>query len=135
MKNIFLFIGLGLLMSGCETKDPDIYKCLRYDYDASGIYFVMIIDKKRKTLSRFSEEGMMLLPTPREVSYTEEDNFIKAEEIVELSAVNKTGIFREIRLDKISGSLSLTEYNGITNDDPKSKKSKYRCEKAVDRTS
>ena len=155
MKNIILFIGLGLLLSGCEATDPDIYKCLEkeytkydkegkyeYKYDKSRFYFFMVIDKKQKTVSRLSKEGTQLPFTPREVYYTEEDNFIKAEEIVEpiilkpyqegrlpYTEYQKNGIFREIRLDKISGTLYITEYNGITNDNPKWRKSKYQCER------
>ena len=143
MKYIFLFIGLGLLLSGCEATDPDIYKCVGKEYryfddegnpssptklPKSHPHNFMVIDEKRKTISRLTEGGRPINPKATETLYTEEGNFIKTEEMIEPYWMYENGLFREIRLDKISGTLSITRYDGITNGDPKKSFYTYLCE-------
>tara|TARA_B100000963_G_scaffold288133_1_gene257394 strand:+ start:430 stop:873 length:444 start_codon:yes stop_codon:yes gene_type:complete len=141
MKNIFLFIGIGLLLSGCEATDPDIYKCLEkshieYDEDGKGrandpgrYYFFIVLDKKQKTVIRLNQDGSPEPWVPEEVYYTEEDNLIYANEITEPNQFYENGMLHELRLDKISGTFSITRYDGISNDDPKMYRTTYRCER------
>ena len=120
MKYIFLFIGLGLLLSGCEATDSKIYlKCVSYEVtttDHYGGYFargdlpeqssqhetILILDEERKHIS---------LQNLTEGTYTENDNIISAEH-VHLPGIRsgRSGGLIDLQLNKISGDLSVTKH-------------------------
>ena len=119
MKNIFLFIGLGLLLSGCEATDSKIYlKCVSYEVtttDHYGGYFargdlpeqssqhetILILDEERKHIS---------LQNLTEGTYTEKDNIISAEHVHLPGRFGRSGGLIDLQLNKISGDLSVTKH-------------------------
>ena len=142
MKNIFLFIGLGLLLSGCEATDPindsKIFsmKCImdtgRNDtttnFHSSFSTFVTV-DEGRKHISvNYLTEG----------TYTEKDNIIFAEPSHKgdpFIANRKKAHIVTLRLDKISGCLEIGKYDqsegqkvGTLFNDPYDSV-EYQCEK------
>ena len=142
MKNIFLFIGLGLLLSGCEATDPindsKIFsmKCImdtgRNDtttnFHSSFSTFVTV-DEGRKHISvNYLTEG----------TYTEKGNIIFAEHSHERDpfvANRKKPHIVTLRLDKISGFLEIGKYDqsegqkvGTLFNDPYDSV-EYQCEK------
>tara|TARA_Y100000991_G_scaffold197487_1_gene167978 strand:- start:55 stop:468 length:414 start_codon:yes stop_codon:yes gene_type:complete len=132
MKNkyIFLFIGLGLLQSGCDATDPPtdpkndskIYylKCIISAdiYDRFPRATRVMVDEGRKYLSNEYVEG----------NYTEEGNIFFAEQAYEPDEFVTNWRFFGLRLNKISGNLVITTYDprGV---DGVVKKRKYQCER------
>ena len=146
MKNIFLFIGPGLLLSGCDAPDPktpirDYYaddtvlevsplnepkiyylKCdqtqPKKNFD-SPIETIVTVDERRKHISTEFTEG----------TYTEKDNIISAEHSHGFQPdpfiVNRE---RErlvvLQLDRITGSL-LVKDNGFR----EKHKTTYQCKR------
>ena len=119
MKNIFLFIGLGLLLSGCETNDSKIYlKCVSHEVttpDPFGGYVarhdlpkqssqhetILILDEERKHIS---------IQNLTEGTYTEKDNVISAEHVHRPSTFGHSGGLVDLKLNKISGDLSVIKH-------------------------
>ena len=133
MKYIFLFIGLGLLLSGCEATDP---KTPIRDYHANDTLFevsplndlkiyylkcdrtgssknsyspidtLVTVDERRKHISTEFTEG----------TYTEKDNIISAEHSHGFQSdpfiVNRIERLVVLELDRITGSL-LVKDNGF----------------------
>ena len=126
MKYIFLFIGLGLLLSGCETNDSKIYlKCVEknpYVYGDRSYrkragrdsrIFYLTVDKKRKYVStraeQINKEEYFLL----DGYYTEDDKVVSTNKITEPDEDHKNGQFQELRLDKLTGSLTIFGVDGM----------------------
>ena len=114
MKNIFLFIGLGLLLSGCEATDPKndskilSLKCIALNLVATGTNVRVTdvtVDEGRKHISvNYLTEG----------TYTEKGNIIFAEHSHEgdpFVANRKKPHIVTLRLDKISGFLVIGKYD------------------------
>ena len=96
MKNIVLFVGLGLLLSGCEATDP---KTPTRDYHANDTFlevsplnepkiYYLKCDRKGSTKNSYSpidtivtvDESRKHISTEfTEGTYTEKDNIISAE--------------------------------------------------------
>ena len=113
MKNIFLFIGLGLLLSGCEATDPKndskifSLKCIALNLVATGTNVRVtnvMVDEGRKQISvNYLTEG----------TYSEKGNIIFAEHSHEgdpFVANRKKPHIVTLRLDKISGFLEIGKY-------------------------
>ena len=138
MKNIFLFIGLGLLLSGCEATDPKndskifSLKCTALNLVATGTNVRVTdvtVDEGRKHISvNYLTEG----------TYTEKGNIIFAEHSHEgdpFVANRKKPHIVTLRLDKISGFLVIGKYDqsedqkvGTPLNDPY-ESVEYQCEK------
>ena len=138
MKNIFLFIGLGLLLSGCEATDPKndskifSLKCSALNLVATGTNVRVTditVDEGRKHISvNYLTEG----------TYTEKGNIIFAEHSHEgdpFVANRKKPHIVTLRLDKISGFLVIGKYDqsedqkvGTPFNDPY-ESVEYQCEK------
>ena len=138
MKNIFLIIGLGLLLSGCEATDPKndskifSLKCTALNLVATGTNVRVTdvtVDEGRKHISvNYLTEG----------TYTEKGNIIFAEHSHEgdpFVANRKKPHIVTLRLDKISGFLVIGKYDqsedqkvGTPFNDPY-ESVKYQCEK------
>ena len=138
MKNIFLFIGLGLLLSGCEATDPKndskifSLKCTALNLVATGTNVRVTdvtVDEGRKHISvNYLTEG----------TYTEKGNIIFAEHSHEgdpFVANRKKPHIVTLRLDKISGFLVIGKYDqsedqkvGTPFNDPY-ESVEYQCEK------
>ena len=114
MKNIFLFIGLGLLLSGCEATDPKndskifSLKCTALNLVATGTNVRVTdvtVDEGRKHISvNYLTEG----------TYSEKGNIIFAEHSHEgdpFVANRKKPHIVTLRLDKISGFLVIGKYD------------------------
>ncbi len=114
MKNIFLFIGLGFLLSGCEATDPKndskifSLKCIALNLVATGTNVRVTdvtVDEGRKHISvNYLTEG----------TYTEKGNIIFAEHSHEgdpFVANRKKSHIVTLRLDKISGFLVIGKYD------------------------
>ena len=117
MKNIFFFIGLGLLLSGCEATDPKndskifYLKCImdtgRNDtttnFHSSFSTFVTVDEGRKHVSVNYLTEG----------TYTEKGNIIYAEHSHEedpFVANRKKAHIVVLRLDKISGFLEIDKY-------------------------
>ncbi len=138
MKNIFLIIGLGLLLSGCEATDPEndskifSLKCIAINLVATGTNVRVTdvtVDEGRKHISvNYLTEG----------TYTEKGNVIFAEHSHEgdpFVANRKKPHIVTLRLDKISGFLVIGKYDqsedqkvGTPFNDPY-ESVEYQCEK------
>ena len=138
MKNIFLFIGLGLLLSGCEATDPKndskifSLKCIALNLLATGTNVRVTdvtVDEGRKHISvNYLTEG----------TYTEKGNIIFAEHWHEgdpFVANRKKPHIVTLRLDKISGFLVIGKYDQSEDqkvstplNDPY-ESAEYQCEK------
>ena len=138
MKNIFLFIGLGLLLSGCEATDPKndskifFLKCIALNLVATGTNVRVTdvtVDEGRKHISvNYLTEG----------TYTEKGNIIFAEHSHEgdpFVANRKKPHIVTLHLDKISGFLEIGKYDqsegqkvGTLFNDPYDSV-EYQCEK------
>ena len=138
MKNIFLFIGLGLLLSGCEATDPKndskifFLKCIALNLVATGTNVRVTdvtVDEGRKHISvNYLTEG----------TYTEKGNIIFAEHSHEgdpFVTNRKKPHIVALRLDKISGFLEIGKYDqsegqkvGTLFNDPYDSV-EYQCEK------
>ena len=138
MKNIFLFIGLGLLLYGCEATDPkndsEIFslKCIALNLLATGANVRvtnLTVDEVRKHISvNYLTEG----------TYSEKGNIIFAEHSHEgdpFVANRKKSHIVTLRLDKISGFLEIGKYDlsdgqkvGTPFNDPY-ESVEYQCEK------
>ena len=113
MKNIFLFIGLGLLLSGCETNDSKIYlECIGIDVITYGLKdplpresaqqtHMLILDEVRKHIS---------IQNVTEGTYTEKDNIIFSENLHAPHGLDDKGSLIDLQLNKTSGRLSVTKY-------------------------
>ena len=119
MKNIFLFIGLGLLLSGCQTNDSKIYlKCVSHEVitpDPYGEYVarhdlpeqssqhetILILDEERKHI---------YIQNLTEGNYTEKDDIISAEHVHLPGRFGRSGGLIDLQLNKISGDLSVTKH-------------------------
>ena len=119
MKNIFLFIGLGLLLSGCEANDSKIYlKCVSYEVTTTDPYggyvargdlpkqssqheTILILDEERKHI---------YIQNLTEGTYTEKDNIISAEHVHLPGIFGRSGGLIDLQLNKISGDLSVTKH-------------------------
>ena len=119
MKNIFLFIGLGLFLSGCEATDSKIsLKCVSYEVtttDPNGGYVakgdlpkqssqhetILILDKERKHI---------YIQNLTEGNYTEKDDIISAEHVHLPGRFGRSGGLIDLQLNKISGDLSVTKH-------------------------
>ena len=139
MKNIFLFIGLGLLLSGCEATDPindsKIFsmKCImdtgRNDKTTnfhSSFSTFETVDEVRKHISvNYLTEG----------TYTEKGNIIFAEHSHKgdpFVANRKKAHIVTLRLDKNSGFLLIGKYNQYKDQKvgtPFNYQYEYQCEK------
>ena len=144
MKNFILFIGLGLLLSGCETNDPKteskIYlKCV-------GKHFTTYdgIDPSSGTIRYLDREspGARIYPAPvsettlildegqkhisiqnvTEGTYTEKDNTIFAEHLHAPHGLDNDGSLIYLQLNKISGDLYITKYENDEEQEEKVKK-------------
>ena len=138
MKNIFLFIGLGLLLSGCEATDPKndskifSLKCTALNLVATGTNVRVTdvtVDEGRKHISvNYLTEG----------TYTEKGNIIFAEHSHEgdpFVGNRKKPHIVTLRLDKISRFLVIGKYDqsedqkvGTPFNDPY-ESVEYQCEK------
>ena len=138
MKNIFLFIGLGLLLSGCEATDPKndskifFLKCIALNLVATGTNVRVTdvtVDEGRKHISvNYLTEG----------TYTEKGNIIFAEHSHEgdpFVTNRKKPHIVTLHLDKISGFLEIGKYDqsegqkvGTLFNDPYDSV-EYQCEK------
>ena len=114
MKNIFLFIGLGLLLSGCEATDPKndskifYLKCIALNLVATGTNVRVTdvtVDEGRKHISvNYLTEG----------TYTEKGDIIFEEHSHEgdpFVGNRKKPHIVTLRLDKISGFLVIGKYD------------------------
>ena len=119
MKYIFLFIGLGLLLSGCQTNDSKIYlKCVSHEVitpDPYGEYVarrdlpeqssqhetILILDEERKHI---------YIQNLTEGNYTEKDDIISAEHVHLPGRFGRSGGLIDLQLNKISGDLSVTKH-------------------------
>ena len=131
MKYIFLFIGLGLLQSGCDATDPPtdpkndskIYylKCIISAdiYDRFPRATRVMVDEGRKYLSNEYVNG----------NYAEEGNILFVEEAVEPDGFVANWRFLGLRLNKVSGNLVITTFDP-SGADGVLIKTKYQCERA-----
>ena len=119
MKNIFLFIGLGLLLSGCEATDSKIYlKCVSYEVTTTDRYggyvakgdlpeqssqheTILILDEERKHI---------YIQNLTEGTYTEKGDIISAEHVHLPGRFGRSGGLIDLQLNKISGDLSVTKH-------------------------
>ena len=135
---MFLFIGLGLLLSGCEAPDPKndskifSLKCIALNLVATGTNVRVtnvMVDEGRKHISvNYLTEG----------TYSEKGNIIFAEHSHEgdpFVANRKKPHIVTLRLDKISGFLVIGKYDqsedqkvGTPFNDPY-ESVEYQCEK------
>ena len=139
MKNIFLFIGLGLLLSGCEATDPK--------NDSKIFYLKCIMDTGRNDTTTNFHSSFSTFVTVDEVrkhisvnyltegTYTEKGNIIFAEHSHEGDPFVANRIKPHIvtlRLDKNSGLLLIGKYNQYKDQKvgtPFNYQYEYQCEK------
>ena len=139
MKNIFLFIGLGLLLSGCEATDPK--------NDSKIFYLKCIMDTGRNDTTTNFHSSFSTFVTVDEVrkhisvnyltegTYTEKGNIIFAEHSHEGDPFVANRIKPHIvtlRLDKNSGFLLIGKYNQYKDQKvgtPFNYQYEYQCEK------
>ena len=139
MKNIFLFIGLGLLLSGCEATDPK--------NDSKIFYLKCIMDTGRNDTTTNFHSSFSTFVTVDEVrkhisvnyltegTYTEKGNIIFAEHSHERDPFVANRIKPHIvtlRLDKNSGLLLIGKYNQYKDQKvgtPFNYQYEYQCEK------
>ena len=138
MKNIFLLVGLGLFLTGCEEASLtfgstdsktflvcDGYEEIKYkvgDYEqettnsAYDEQHSLVVDKKRKRIS------FKILEAP----YEDNTNFIWAED----TFIDETTI--TVSFDIVTGELSRTEYAGVDKERfvlPIVSTERYNCKK------